>query len=69
MNLHSNLGVYVLFADDTNIFVEGATAKEAYEKGNELLKCLYKYINETNNETKNINLVHILQDETNCNKP
>lgn len=40
----SNLGVYVLFADDTNIFVEGATAKEAYEKGNELLKCLYKYM-------------------------
>ncbi|KAL5251633.1 hypothetical protein ACHWQZ_G017121 [Mnemiopsis leidyi] len=40
----SNLGVYVLFADDTNIFVEGATAKEAYEKGNELLKCLNKYM-------------------------
>jgi hypothetical protein len=40
----SNLGVYVLFADDTNIFVEGATAQEAYDKGNELLKCLYKYM-------------------------
>ena len=40
----SNLGAYVLFADDTNIFVEGATAQEAYEKSNELLKCLYKYM-------------------------
>ena len=25
----SNLGIYVLFADDTNIFVDGATAQEA----------------------------------------
>ena len=40
----SELGVYVLFADDTNIFVEGATAKDAYDKGNELLKCLYRYM-------------------------
>ena len=40
----SELGVYVLFADDTNIFVEGTTAKEAYDKANELLKCLYKYM-------------------------
>jgi retron-type reverse transcriptase len=39
-----NLGAYVLFADDTNIFVEGATAKETYEKSNELLKCLCKYM-------------------------
>jgi hypothetical protein len=36
----SNLGVYVLFADDTSIFVKGRTAKEAYEKGNRLLKSL-----------------------------
>ena len=40
----SNLGVYVLFADDTNIFVKGKTANEAYEKGNQLLKCLSKYM-------------------------
>jgi hypothetical protein len=40
----SKLGVYVLFADDTNIFVEGVSAQEAYEKGNELLKCLYRYM-------------------------
>ena len=39
----SNLGTYVLFADDTNIFVEGVTAQEAYEKGNKLLKCLQTY--------------------------
>ena len=40
----SELGVYVLFADDTNIFIEGATAAEAYDKGNKLLKCLYRYM-------------------------
>ena len=40
----SNLGTYVLFADDTNIFVEGVTAQEAYEKGNKLLKCLQTYM-------------------------
>jgi hypothetical protein len=40
----SNLDAYVSFADDSNIFVEGATAQEAYEKSNELLKCLYKYM-------------------------
>jgi hypothetical protein len=40
----NELEEYVLFADDTNIFVEGTTAQEAYEKGNELLKCLYRYI-------------------------
>jgi hypothetical protein len=40
----SNLGVYVLFADDTNIFVEGQTAQEAYNKGNKLLACLRSYM-------------------------
>ena len=40
----SNLGIFVLFADDTNIFIDGATAEEAYNKGNVLLKCLYKYM-------------------------
>jgi hypothetical protein len=34
--------VYVLFADDTNIFVEGPTAKEAID--NELLRCLHKHM-------------------------
>ena len=40
----SNLGIFVLFADDTNIFIEGATAKEAYRKGNLILRCLYRYM-------------------------
>ena len=40
----SNLGSYILFADDTNIFVEGKTAANAYEKGNQLLKSLYRYM-------------------------
>ena len=44
----SNLGSYILFADDIfvegNIFVEGKTAANAYEKGNQLLKSLYRYM-------------------------
>ena len=36
--------IYILFADDTNIFVEGKTAANAYEKGNQLLKSLYRYM-------------------------
>ena len=40
----SDLGIYVLFADDTNIFIEGKSAQEAYEKGNRLLKCLFYYM-------------------------
>ena len=40
----SNLGIFVLFADDTNIFIEGETVTEVYRKGNELLKCLYRYM-------------------------
>ena len=40
----SNLGIYVLFADDTNIFVDGSTAQEAYEKGNDLLRSLQTYM-------------------------
>ena len=40
----SNLGTFILFADDTNIFVDGQTAEEAYRKGNELLKSVRKYM-------------------------
>ena len=40
----SNLGSYIPFADDTNKFVEGKTAAIAYEKGNQLLKSLYRYM-------------------------
>ena len=38
------MGSYILFADYTNIFVEGKTAANAYEKGNQLLKSLYRYM-------------------------
>ena len=34
----SDLGIYVLFADDTNIFIEGKIVHEAFEKANCLLK-------------------------------
>ena len=40
----SNLGTFILFADDTNIFVEGKTAEEAYELGNALLHSVQKYM-------------------------
>ncbi|MCP4490436.1 MAG: hypothetical protein GY820_24420 [Gammaproteobacteria bacterium] len=40
----SDLGVYVLFADDTNIFVEGKTIQEAYDKANSLLRSVNRYM-------------------------
>ena len=40
----SKLGEFVLFADDTNIFVSGNTLSEAYSKSNELLKSLNQYM-------------------------
>ena len=40
----SNLATYVLFADDTNIFVQGKTIAEAYKNGNVVLNALNKYM-------------------------
>ena len=40
----SNLGMFILFADDTNIFVSGSTKVEAYQKANELLTSLSNYM-------------------------
>ena len=40
----SDLGIYVLFADDTNIFVEGKTVSEVFEKTNRLLKSVNRYM-------------------------
>ena len=40
----SNLGTFIMFADDTNIFVVGETAAEAYKKGNQLLKSIRCYM-------------------------
>ena len=40
----SGLGIFVLFADDTNIFVKGSTEHEAYQKGNSLLKLVKEYM-------------------------
>lgn len=40
----SNLGTFIMFADDTNIFVVGETADEAYKKGNQLLKSIRCYM-------------------------
>ena len=40
----SKLGTFIMFADDTNIFVEGQTEAEAYSKGNELLREVHSYM-------------------------
>lgn len=40
----SNYGEFVLFADDTNIFVCGKTADEAYRKANSLLEQVNMYM-------------------------
>ena len=40
----SSLGTFILFADDTNIFVEGASIKEVYEKANILLSGIKNYM-------------------------
>ena len=44
----SELGIFVLFADDTNIFVVGKSKQDAYAKANHVLKsvCLYMKANE-----------------------
>ena len=40
----SNMGKFILFADDTNIFVTGSCAREAYEKANAILSSVHKYM-------------------------
>ena len=37
-------GDFILYADDTNIFVTGNTKGNAYEKANSVLKHIYKYM-------------------------
>ncbi len=40
----SKLGEFILFADDTNIFVTGSNKKEAYTNANELLSNVHNYM-------------------------
>ena len=40
----SCLGTFILFADDTNIFVEGQSAEDAFEKGNKVLRSVRNYM-------------------------
>ena len=47
----STLGKFILFADDTNIFVSGKSLSEAYSKANKLLTELNNYMT--------TNLLHI----------
>ena len=47
----SKLGEFVLFADDTNIFVVDKCVKKLYQKGNEIMNSVYQYMK--------CNLLHI----------
>ena len=40
----SDLGLFILFADDTNIFVEGHSAEDAHQKGNAILQLVREYM-------------------------
>ena len=40
----SDLGKFVLYADDTNIFVSGSTKRNAYIKANKILKSVHSYM-------------------------
>ena len=47
----SNLGHFILFADDTNIFITGKTKKEVYSHANQVLRAVSDYMES--------NLLHI----------
>ena len=40
----SNIAKFILFADDTNIFVTGKTKEDAYAKANYILQTIYDYM-------------------------
>ena len=42
--MSSDLGKFVLYADDTNIFISGYSEAEAYEKAQSVLNAVYDYI-------------------------
>ena len=42
--ISSNIGKFVLYADDTYIFVSGASETEAYEKAQLVLYAIYDYM-------------------------
>ena len=43
-HIHSTLGDFVLFVDDTNIFVTGKDEKSAYLKANIVLEKVHEYM-------------------------
>lgn len=56
----SNLAKFVLFADDTNIFVTGTSKVEAYKKANIILQSIYNYMvaNKLHVNTKKCCYIH-----------
>ena len=42
--MSSDLGKFVLYADDTNIFISGNSEAEVYEKVQSVLSAIYDYM-------------------------
>ena len=42
--MSSDLGKFVLYADDTNIFISGNSEAEVYEKAQSVFSAIYDYI-------------------------
>ena len=42
--MSSDLGKFVLYADDTNIFISGNSEAEVYEKAQSVLSAIYDYM-------------------------
>ena len=42
--MSSDLGKFVLYADDTNMFISGNSETEAYEKAQSVLSVIYDYM-------------------------
>ena len=40
----SKLGIFVLFADDTNIFIKGKNLADVFQKANEILSSVHTYM-------------------------
>ena len=52
----SDLATFVLFADDTNIFVSGKSKTEAYENANLVLDNVYKYMTKNKLHIKSVHM-------------
>ena len=63
----SNEGEFILFADDTNIFVRGQTALLAFKTANEILRKVndYMYVNKLHINMEKCCFIHFIPGNTN----